>query len=122
LAGALKEMDMSEYEDLIKRAKPFYDDLPIEGMKLLAEMTDAILDLEVKFNNQNDVLTDIRAANRRILQIADERAKEANRLRQALEQISRMPATPDDKMNRMSLASAVQIAMVALTDEEGNSK
>ena len=58
-------------------------------------------------------------AKRRFSDLADVRAIEANRLRQALEQISRMPATPDDKINRMSLAAAVQIAMVALTDETG---
>jgi hypothetical protein len=57
----------------------------------------------------------IERLNARVVELLRER----DALRKALEQISRMPATPDDKMNRMSLASAVQIAVVALANEQG---
>lgn len=35
---------MSDYDDLIKRVQPYYNDLPIEGMKVLDELVNAIME------------------------------------------------------------------------------
>ena len=47
---------------------------------------------------------------------AERLMRERDRFKSALDQISRMKVTPDDKMNRMTLAAARQIAMVAVTE------
>lgn len=41
---------MTDYADLIKRAAPYYNDLPVEGMKFLDEMVNAIRDLAAERN------------------------------------------------------------------------
>lgn len=33
---------MSSYDDLIKRMQPYYNDLPVEGMKVLDELINAL--------------------------------------------------------------------------------
>jgi hypothetical protein len=39
---------MSNYDDLIKRLQPYYNDLPVEGMNALDELVNAVRDLQAQ--------------------------------------------------------------------------
>ena len=53
---------MTDLHVLINRLQPYYNELPVEGMKVLDEVIAALRELEVRCDNQETELVDARAA------------------------------------------------------------
>jgi hypothetical protein len=48
---------MSEHDDLIKRVQPYYNDLPVEGMKVLDELVNALTEARAALIVAEDILS-----------------------------------------------------------------